>query len=174
MIGQTIAHYRVTAKLGEGGMGEVYLATDTSLDRPVALKFLPTAVATDPEARERLLREAKAVSKLNHKNILTIYSVESSDGRDFLAMEYVEGRTLRETLDSGEDIPMDRLLRIGLQICDGLEAAHRQGVVHRDIKPANILITGAGQVKIADFGLATWRGATQLTKEGTTDRKSVV
>jgi serine/threonine protein kinase/tetratricopeptide (TPR) repeat protein len=168
MIGQSIGRYKITAKLGEGGMGEVYLATDTSLDRSVALKFLPAALQRDPEARERLLREAKAVSKLNHKNVLTIHSVESIDGRDFLVMEYVEGRTLKEMLDAGEDIPMNQLFRISLQICDGLASAHEQGIVHRDVKPANILITPKGQVKIADFGLATWRGASQLTKEGST------
>ena len=168
MIGQSIGRYKITAKLGEGGMGEVYLATDTSLDRSVALKFLPTALQRDPEARERLLREAKAVSKLNHKNVLTIHSVESIEGRDFLVMEYVDGRTLKDLLDSGDDLPMEQILRIGLQICDGLAAAHEQGIVHRDIKPANIMITPKGQVKIADFGLATWRGAGQLTKEGST------
>ncbi len=168
MIGQTISHYKITAKLGEGGMGEVYLATDTSLDRQVALKFLPASLQKDPEARERLIREAKAVSRLNHKNILTIHYVESVEGRDFLVMEYVEGQTLKEMLDAGEEIPQDQLLRIALQICDGLAAAHEQGVVHRDIKPANILITPKGQVKISDFGLATWRGARHLTKEGST------
>ncbi len=168
MIGQTISHYKITAKLGEGGMGEVYLATDTSLDRQVALKFLPASLQKDPEARERLIREAKAASRLNHKNILTVHSVESAEGRDFIVMEYVEGRSLRELLDSGDDLPMDQVLRIALQLCDGLSKAHVQSVVHRDIKPANILITPDGQVKLTDFGLATWRGASQLTKEGTT------
>lgn len=168
MVGESIGRYKIAAKIGEGGMGEVYLATDTSLDRSVALKFLPSALQRDPEARERLLREAKAVSKLNHKNVLTIHSVESIEGRDFLVMEYVEGRTLKDMLDSGDDIPMDQILRIGLQICDGLSSAHEQGIVHRDIKPANILINAKNQVKIADFGLATWRGAGQLTKEGST------
>ncbi|MEW5875530.1 MAG: protein kinase [Candidatus Zixiibacteriota bacterium] len=168
MIGQTISHYNITAKIGEGGMGEVYLATDTNLDRPVALKFLPESLRNEPEPRERLLREAKAASKLNHKNILTIHAVESSDGHDFIVMEYIEGRSLKEILDSREDLPIPELLRIGLQICDGLATAHEQGVVHRDIKPANILVTPKGQVKITDFGLATWKGATQLTKEGST------
>jgi len=168
MIGQTIAHYKITSKLGEGGMGEVFLATDSTLDRQVALKFLPASLQKDHEARERLIREAKAASKLNHKNILTVYSVASAEGRDFIVMEYVEGRSLREILDLAEELPIDQILRIGLQICDGLATAHEQGVVHRDIKPANILVTPKGQVKITDFGLATWRGATQLTKEGTT------
>ncbi len=168
MIGQTISHYKITAKLGEGGMGEVFLATDTSLDRQVALKFLPASLQKDPEARERLIREAKAASKLNHKNILTIHAVASAEGRDFIVMEYVEGQSLRELLDSGEDMPILQVLKIGMQICDGLATAHEQSVIHRDIKPANILITPKGQVKITDFGLATWRGASQLTKEGTT------
>lgn len=168
MIGESIGRYKITAKLGEGGMGEVYLASDMSLDRPVALKFLSKALQNDAEARERLLREAKSVSKLNHKNILTIYAVESLDGRDFLVMEYVEGKSLRERMDAGEDWPIEQILRIGLQICDGLASAHEQGIVHRDIKPANIMVTPKGQVKIADFGLATWRGAGQLTKEGST------
>lgn len=168
MIGQTIAHYKITAKLGEGGMGEVFLATDTKLDRQVALKFLPTSLQADPESRERLLREARAASKLNHKNILTIYAVESAEGRDFIVMEYVDGKSLKELIDGREPIPLDQVLRLGLQVCDGLSAAHEHGIVHRDIKPANILLTSKGQVKITDFGLATWRGAAQLTKEGTT------
>jgi len=168
MTGQTIAHYKITAKLGEGGMGEVFLATDTRLDRQVALKFLPALLQADPEARERLLREARAASKLNHKNILTIYAVESADGRDFIVMEYVDGRSLKDILDSHEAMPIDQVIRTVLQICDGLSAAHEQGIVHRDIKPANILLTSKGQAKITDFGLATWRGAIQLTKEGTT------
>lgn len=168
MIGGNISHYKITAKLGEGGMGEVFLATDTSLDRQVALKFLPASLQKDPEARERLLREAKAASKLNHKNILTIHSVASAEDRDFIVMEYVEGKSLRDLLDAGDEIPIAQILRIGMQVCDGLATAHEQGVVHRDIKPANILITPKGHVKITDFGLATWRGASQLTKEGTT------
>ncbi len=168
MIGQTIAHYRISAKLGEGGMGEVFLATDTRLDRQVALKFLPSSLQSDPESRERLLREARAASKLNHKNILTIYAVESANGRDFIVMEYVDGKSLKDLLDSREQVPLDQILRFGLQICDGLSAAHEHGIVHRDIKPANILLTSKGQVKVTDFGLATWRGAIQLTKEGTT------
>jgi serine/threonine protein kinase/Flp pilus assembly protein TadD len=168
MIGRDIGQYRIVEKIGEGGMGEVYLATDTSLDRKVALKFLPASLRNDPEARERLLREAKAASKLNHKNILTIYSVESIDDHDFIAMEYIEGESLKEKLDRHEEIPISQILRIGLHLCDGLAAAHEQGVVHRDIKPANILVTPKGQVKITDFGLATWQGAQQLTKEGST------
>ncbi|MBI5867556.1 MAG: protein kinase [candidate division Zixibacteria bacterium] len=168
MIGQTILHYKITAKLGEGGMGEVYLATDTKLDRPVALKLLPSALQADPEAKERLLREARAASKLNHKNILTIYAVERAGDRDFIVMEYVEGRSLKEVIDAHEPMPLDQVLKIGLQICDGLATAAENNVVHRDIKPANIILTPKGQVKITDFGLATWRGASRLTKDGST------
>jgi serine/threonine protein kinase/tetratricopeptide (TPR) repeat protein len=115
-----------------------------------------------------LLREARAASKLNHKNILTIYAVESAEGRDFIVMEYIDGRSLKDLIDAREPVPVEQIIRIALHICDGLSAAHEQGIVHRDIKPANILITAKGQVKITDFGLATWRGAGQLTKEGTT------
>lgn len=168
MIGQTIGNYSISAKLGEGGMGEVYLATDTKLDRKVALKFLPFTLQNDPEARDRLLREARAVSKLNHRNVMTLFAVESADGRDFLVMEYVDGRTLKEYLSAKRQIPYEEVLNLAMQVCDGLTAAHELGVVHRDIKPANIMITSKGQVKIADFGLATWHGATQLTKEGST------
>ena len=168
MIGQTILQYEITSKLGEGGMGEVYLATDTKLDRPVALKFLPSSLQSDPESRERLLREARAASKLNHKNILTIYAVEHAGDRDFIVMEYVEGRSLKDISDAREEMPLDQILKIALQICDGLVTANERGVVHRDIKPANILLTPKGQVKITDFGLATWRGASRLTKDGST------
>jgi len=167
MIGQTISHYRITARLGAGGMGEVYLATDTKLDRTVALKFLPAAVADDPEARARLLREAQAASRLNHPNILTVYAVEEADGHDFIVMEYVEGQSLKELIQQG-DLGLDRVLDLALQIGAGLVAAHGAGVIHRDIKPDNIKVTPGGQAKIMDFGLATWRGATRLTAEGST------
>jgi non-specific serine/threonine protein kinase len=167
MIGQTISHYKITAKLGEGGMGEVYLATDTRLDRTVALKFLPSAVADDLDARARLLREAQAASRLNHSNILSIHAVEEADGRDFIVMEYVEGQTLKELIRQGK-LGFDRVLDLALQIGAGLTAAHGAGVIHRDIKPDNVKVTPAGLVKIMDFGLATWRGATRLTAEGST------
>jgi len=167
MIGQTISHYKITAKLGEGGMGEVYLATDTKLGRQVALKFLPTAVADDPEARARLLREAQAASRLNHPNILTVHAVEEADDRDFIVMEYVEGQSLKELIRQG-DLGLDRVLDLTLQIGAGLVAAHGAGVIHRDVKPDNVKVTPAVQAKIMDFGLATWRGATRLTAEGST------
>lgn len=132
------------------------------------MKFLPSALQADPEAKERLLREARAASKLNHKNILTIYAVEHAEDRDFIVMEYVEGRSLKDVLDAHEGMPLDQVLKIGLQICDGLATAAENNVVHRDIKPANIILTPKGQVKITDFGLATWRGASRLTKDGST------
>ncbi len=167
MIGQTIAHYQITAKLGEGGMGEVYLATDTSLDRQVALKFLPESLQKDPEAHERLIREAKAASRLRHNNILTIYSVESHGGRDFIVMEYVEGRPLTESSrDAHRSIP--QILDLAIAVADGLHKAHAAGIIHRDLKPANILIDRDGIPRIVDFGLAKMRGADKLTKAGST------
>jgi len=166
-INQTILHYRIIRKLGEGGMGEVYLAEDARLDRQVALKFLPASLSQDHEARERLIREAKAASRLNHKNILTVHAVEHADERDFIVMEYVDGLPLREWM-SGNKPSLTQTLRIAMQIADGLQTAHEAGVVHRDVKPSNILVTAKEQVKIADFGLATWRGASELTKSGST------
>jgi serine/threonine-protein kinase len=167
MIGQTISHYKITAKLGEGGMGEVYLATDTSLDRQVALKFLPDALKKDPEARERLIREAKAASRLRHNNILTIYSVEHHEGRDFIVMEYVEGKPLTESSrDAHRSIP--QVLDLAIAVAEGLQKAHAAGVIHRDLKPANILIDSDGVPRLVDFGLAKVRGTDKLTKTGST------
>jgi serine/threonine protein kinase/Flp pilus assembly protein TadD len=164
MIGETINHYKITAKLGEGGMGEVYLADDTSLDRKVALKFLPQSLAQDPEARQRLIREAKAASRLSHPNIMTVYAVEEADGRTFIAMEYVRGAPL-----TAESEPrLDRIIGLAIQIADGLAKAHASGVVHRDIKPSNILIDSDGRPRILDFGLARLEGAAKLTKTGST------
>ena len=167
MIGQTISHYKISAKLGAGGMGEVYLATDTSLDREVALKFLPEFLRNDPEARARLIREAKAASKLHHPNILTIYAVEEDQGRDFIVMEYVEGTPLTgSSHDAQRSLPV--LLDIAIAVADGLQKAHSAGVIHRDIKPANILIDKDGHPRILDFGLAKVHGADKLTKTGST------
>ena len=148
-------------------MGEVYLATDTSLDRQVALKFLPAAVADDPEARARLLREAQAASQLNHTNILTIHSVEQTDGRDFIVMEYVAGSALTEYVRS-KNLALNAILDLALQIAAGLDKAHRAGVVHRDLKPSNILVDQEGHLKILDFGLAKLKGAAKLTQTGST------
>jgi serine/threonine protein kinase/tetratricopeptide (TPR) repeat protein len=154
MIGKTISRYRIVEKLGEGGMGEVYLAIDTELERKVALKFLPRKIADDPDALERFKREARAAAALSHPNIITVYEVGRYEDQSFIAMAYVDGEPLSDELQSG--ITVERALQIGIQACDGLEKAHRAGIVHRDIKPDNILIDSDGRVKILDFGLATF------------------
>src|SRR5512136_2120834 len=136
-IGQTISHYRIIKKLGRGGMGEVFLAHDTSLDRKVALKFLPDIFSGDPEKLSRFEREAKLLASLNHPNIATIYGLEQADGKRFLAMELIEGETLAQQIEHGL-LQVDDALRIGRQIAEGLEAAHEKGVLHRDLKPSNI------------------------------------
>ena len=167
MIGKTILHYKIIKKLGEGGMGIVYLAEDTKLERQVAIKFLPSHISSNSDERKRFEIEAKAAASLNHPNIATIHAIEEADHQIFLVMEYIPGKHLKDHISS-KPLSVNESTNIATQIAEGLQAAHEKGVVHRDIKSANIMITEKGQIKIMDFGLAKLSGQTQLTKEGMT------
>src|SRR3990172_9503352 len=181
MIGTNISHYKILEKLGEGGMGVVYKASDTKLNRLVALKFLPGHISTSEADTARFMQEAQAAASLNHPNICTIHGIEEAEDehpsttapsapslgvkKHFIVMEFVDGQTLQQKKST---LSMKQSLDIGIQIAEGLAAAHEKGIVHRDIKPENIMIRKDGIVQIMDFGLAKLRGASRLTKEGST------
>ncbi len=170
MTGQTVSHYDIISKLGEGGMGVVYKAQDTKLDRPVAIKFLPPHLSASQDNKARFMQEARATAALNHANILNVYDVDEQDGRMFFVMEYIEGKTLKShiaSLKAGEGVPVRQAIDWAMQVAQGLKAAHEKNIVHRDIKPENIMLTKDGHPKIMDFGIAKLKSGTGMTKTGT-------
>lgn len=150
----TLLHYRIISRIGAGGMGEVYLAEDTKLDRKVAIKFLHEEFSTDANKLNRFVQEAKAASALNHPNILTVYEIGEIDGKNYIATELIEGKTLREHLLHKESLHLNVILKVGVQVSEALAAAHQAGIIHRDIKPENIMLRKDGYAKVLDFGLA--------------------
>ena len=168
MIGKTISHYKIIEKLGQGGMGVVYKAEDTKLKRTVALKFLPSELTRDADAKARFIREAQAASALQHHNICAIHEIdETPEGQLFISMDCYEGETLKEKIERGP-LAVEEAIDLTIQVAEGLSEAHEAGIVHRDIKPGNILVTRKGVVKILDFGLAKLAGQTKMTRTGTT------
>ena len=167
VIGESFSHYEILAKLGEGGMGVVYKAEDTKLDRPVALKFLAQELTRDEESRKRFLREAKAAAGINHPNVCVVHEIGDLEGRDYLALEYIDGETLDARIEPGP-LKVEEAVGIARQVADGLAAAHEKNVVHRDIKPGNLMLTPDGRVKILDFGLALLTEKSKLTQLDTT------
>src|SRR3984893_2030229 len=167
--GSTLSHYRIVSKIGAGGMGEVYLAQDTKLDRKVAIQFLHEEFSKDADKLARFIQEAKAASALNHPNILTVYEIGEVDGRNYISTELIDGKTLREHLSQKEALPLNTILKIGVQVAEALSAAHQAGIIHRDVKPENIMLRHDGYAKLLDFGLAKLSEPPAIAGGPTTD-----